>query len=319
MYESYWQLDQKPFENAADPQFYFPGETHQSALLKLRYAVENRRGGALLAARLEPARPTSFPCSASRSARAAPFIQLVYPQMAPAELLAYLADEFDGGGRGGIAVHESVRRIQAAMLENAAGRHAVVVVDEAHLLENSPMLETLRMLLNFGPDGKRGMTLLLVGQPGILPLLDRTPQLEERLGVKCLLRPFTSSETGQYVHHRLQVAGAAPTIVAAEAVPTLYELTHGIARQINRLCDLALFVGFAEEQQTLTPPISRPSAANWLQSYRNRECSTEAASRLCSSTAPLRSQPTREASLRRLDLSVVSLKLPRRLDWAVRR
>ena len=48
MYESYWQLDQKPFENTADPQFYFPGETHQAALLKLRYAVENRRGGALL-------------------------------------------------------------------------------------------------------------------------------------------------------------------------------------------------------------------------------------------------------------------------------
>ena len=35
------------------------------------------------------------------------------------------------------------------------------------------------------------MTLILVGQPGIL-LLDRMPQLEERLGVKCLLRPFTA-------------------------------------------------------------------------------------------------------------------------------
>ena len=128
----------------------------------------------------------------------------------------------------------------------------MVVIDEAHLLENSPMLETLRMLLNFGPDGQTGMTLILVGQPGILPLLDRTPQLEERLGVKCLLRPFTASETGQYVAHRLQVAGAAEPIVAAEAVPTLFELTRGIARQINRLCDLALLVGFAEEQQALS-------------------------------------------------------------------
>lgn len=254
MYESYWQLDQKPFENAADPQFYFPGETHQSALLKLRYAVENRLGGALLCGAAGTGK--TYLLSMLRESldeSCTPFIHLVYPQMSPAELLAYLADEFDGGGRGGIAVHESVRRIQAAMLENCKrGRHAVVVVDEAHLLENSPMLETLRMLLNFGPDGKCGMTLLLVGQPGILPLLDRTPQLEERLGVKCLLRPFTSSETGQYVHHRLQVAGAASTIVADDAVPTLYELTHGIARQINRLCDLALLVGFAEEQQTLS-------------------------------------------------------------------
>ena len=48
MYEAYWQLRQKPFENCADPRFYYPGESHQAALLKLRYAVENQRGGALL-------------------------------------------------------------------------------------------------------------------------------------------------------------------------------------------------------------------------------------------------------------------------------
>ncbi len=254
MYESYWQLDQKPFENTADPQFYFPGETHQAALLKLRYAVENRRGGALLAGAAGTGK--TFILSMLRQSLGetyTPFIHLVYPQMTPAELLAYLADEFDGGGNAGIAVHESIRRIQGALRENAEnGRHAVVVIDEAHLLESSQMLETLRMLLNFGPDGKSGMTLILVGQPGILPLLDRTPQLEERLGVKCLLRPFTASETGQYVAHRLQVAGATEPMIAAEALPTLFELTRGIARQINRLGDLALLVGFAEEQQTLS-------------------------------------------------------------------
>ena len=49
MYESYWNLEQKPFATGCDPRFYFPGESHQAALLKLRYAVENRCGGAILA------------------------------------------------------------------------------------------------------------------------------------------------------------------------------------------------------------------------------------------------------------------------------
>jgi type II secretory pathway predicted ATPase ExeA len=254
MYESYWQLEEKPFENAADTRFFFPGESHQSALLKLRYAVENRRGGVLLAGAAGTGK--TYLVSMLHEALGdtySPFVHLVYPQMTPAELMAYVADELDGGVNDGQSVPESIRRIQTSLRRSAEqGRHAVIVIDEAHLLESSPMLETLRMLLNFGPDGTTGMTLLLVGQPGILPLLDRTPQLEERLGVKCLLRPFTSNETGQYVAHRLKLAGASRQIVESDAVPTLFELTHGIPRQVNRLCDLALLVGYAEEQATLS-------------------------------------------------------------------
>src|SRR5580704_8046574 len=136
MYESYWQLDQKPFENAADARFFFPGESHQSALLKLRYAVENRRGGALLAGAAGTGKTYILSVLRESLGEAyAPFIHLVYPQMTPAELLAYLADELDGGGNDGIGVHESIRRIQLALRANAAkGRHAVVVIDEAHLL-----------------------------------------------------------------------------------------------------------------------------------------------------------------------------------------
>ena len=103
------------------------------------------------------------------------------------------------------------------------------------------MLETLRMLLNFGPDGASGMTLLLVGQPGILPLLDRTPQLEERLGVKCLLRPFTANETGQYVNHRLPIGrSATETIVAPEARAHALRVDPPASPgRSARLCDLA--------------------------------------------------------------------------------
>src|SRR5262245_64566039 len=49
MYENHWQLERRPFENNnSDVRFYYPGESHQGALLKLRYAVENRRPAALL-------------------------------------------------------------------------------------------------------------------------------------------------------------------------------------------------------------------------------------------------------------------------------
>jgi general secretion pathway protein A len=187
--------------------------------------------------------------------RFSPFVHLVFPQMSAEELLAYLAVELgrisDSGRTPG--VHQSIGSIAKFLAENTGrGKHAVVAIDEAHLINDAQTLEALRLLLNFEFDGQPGLTLLLVGQPGILPILDRTPQLEERLGVKCLLRPLTQAETTEYVGHRLNLAGAAEPIFDTDALRTLHELTHGIARRINRLCDLAMLIGYAEERSTIT-------------------------------------------------------------------
>jgi len=255
MYESYWQLNEKPFENCADPRFYWPGESHQAALLKLRYAIENRRGAAMLSGTGGSGKTLLVHMLRNLlDEQLGPLAHLVFPQMSTAELLAYLADELDGSRSAANQpqADQSVRRIERFLAENTdAGRHAVVIVDEAHLIDDGRTFETLRLLLNFETAGGPGLTLLLVGQPGLLPLLDRTPQLDERLGVKCLIRPFGRQETADYVAHRLKVAGAKRTIFDPEAMPALHALTHGVARSINRLCDLALLIGFAEQRDTL--------------------------------------------------------------------
>ncbi|HZZ28392.1 MAG TPA: AAA family ATPase [Pirellulales bacterium] len=255
MYEAYWQLDRRPFENTSDARFYYPGESHQGAMLKLRYAVENRRAAALL-------------CGASGSGKTLlvrqlrrhlskqyrPFVHLVFPQMPTEMLLAYVADELGAPGESILNnVEQTVRRIQEFLIQNAAqDQHAIVAIDEAHLLDDSRTWEALRLLLNFEADSQPLLTLLLAGQPGLLPQMERMPALEERLGVKCLLRPFTIDETAAYVNFRLQAAGAKRPIFEAAAMETLQELTHGLARKINRLCDLAMLVGFAEEHSSIS-------------------------------------------------------------------
>ncbi len=262
MYETYWQLQQKPFENTIDPGFYWPGESHQAALLKLRYAIENRRGAAMLAGVSGSGKTLLVNMLRQTLGKDFwPFVHLVFPQMSSAELLAYLADKLHGTDHGtdnapsNTSVEKSIRRIEHFLADNTEqGRHAVVVVDEAHLIDDPQTLEALRLLLNFESGCQPGLTLLLVGQTGLLPTLQRTPQLEERLGVKCLIRPFSVQETADYVSHRLKVAGATREIFQPDAMPTLHTLTGGVARRINRLCDLTLLIGFAEEHHTITAP-----------------------------------------------------------------
>lgn len=251
MYEDYWQLSAKPFEPTVGEAAYFPSESHEGAMLKLRYAVDQRRGAAALAG------PSGVGKSLLISRLLddlgdghSPVVWLRFPQMSPRDLLCCLAD-----GLGALppdeprrTTDEALGRIERFLAAGAAdGRQAVVVIEEAHLLEDAGLLETVRLLLNLATTPSPRMTLLLIGQMGLLTSVGRAPGLDERIAVKSLLRTFVQSETAQYMAHRLEAADAVREVFTPAAVQAVHELTNGVPRQIDRLCDLALLVGFAEQ------------------------------------------------------------------------
>lgn len=256
MYEAYWQLHSRPFDVCGgDARFYYPSEVHQGALLKLRYAIENGRGAALLCGPSGSGKSLMVNILRRQlTDRCSPIAHVVFPQMSHRELLSYLAEEL-GAALPGLptgSVDESVRRLKTFLEENTRrGKQAVLVIDEAQLLVESGGLETIRLLLNFESDGRGDLTLVLVGQAGLLPALDRMPGLEERLGVKCLLRSFSFEETIGYVSHRMIAAGAVRDVFTQDALSALHHLAGGNPRRLNRLCDLALLIGYAEEQPAI--------------------------------------------------------------------
>ncbi|HEV3024011.1 MAG TPA: AAA family ATPase [Pirellulales bacterium] len=251
MYETYWKLREKPFECGADPRAYYPAETHQGALLKLRYAIENQRGAALLCGGFGTGKTLLLRLLAEQLPERFRLVHLVFPQMPAADVLAYLAAEL-GLSASSPSLADTVGRIGRRLVETAAaGRHVVAAIDDAQLLDGPRTFETLRLLLNFESSGRAALTLLFAGQPNLLCTLERMPQLDERLGAKCLLRPFTHDETAGYVAHRMKAAGAVRAIFEPDAVEALFHLAHGVPRRINRLCDLALLIGYAEEQRSI--------------------------------------------------------------------
>ncbi|MBI1247691.1 AAA family ATPase [bacterium] len=252
MYEAYWKLKTRPFENTYSEAFYYPSESAQAALLKLRYAVENRRGAAILAGA----------CGLGKSLLARtlmallpdtfnPRVHLVFPKLTAEQLVPYLLLNLGHGTSGSTAAaspSETIWQLQQVLSENTrSGNHAVIVVDDAHLLTDHTSLETLRLLTNFETDGKLDLTLVLVGQTPIIPAVERFASLESRIGVKSLMRSFTPDETAAYVTHRLRVAGSSGEIFTPGALERLFQITRGNPREINRLCDLALLIGYAEE------------------------------------------------------------------------
>ncbi len=137
----------------------------------------------------------------------------------------------------------------------AAGKHALILVDEAQVFQNSEQLETLRLILNLHRDSMRAessVTLLLSGQSSLLSLVERQRALDDRISAKCILSRFTAEETEAYLRHRLEAAGGElDAIFSPRAVEVLHLRSAGIPRRINRIADLALMVGYAEDAKRI--------------------------------------------------------------------
>jgi general secretion pathway protein A len=254
MYETYWGLSSRPFDATADSRFHYPADPQQAALLKLRYVLEHRLGAAVLAGGSGLGKTlVAQNLVRQLDERFQPRLQIVYPDLPVDAFLNYLAGELTATAEEAPTRDVSLRCIEKALAENAAnGKHAVLVIDEAHLLRESPVLQTLRLLLNLEHNGEPMLTLLLVAQPQLLTALDRFPEFNDRLAARCLLRRFNLEETCGYLQHRLTAAGAARVIFDDGACTAIHAASLGIPRRINRLADMALLVGYAEEHRKLS-------------------------------------------------------------------
>ena len=256
MYSQYWNLEKQPFENDSNPEFFFRSRTHQAAVLKLQYLVESHRGAGLL-------------CGGTGSGKTyltrlllqeldeqyAPVVFVYYPFLTPTELVAFIAGEL--GADESELRHEqggfdhTLRLFQDRLRFYAEKhQHPIIVIDEAHLIEEQRVFQTIQLLLNYREETP--FTVIISGQQSLLNRLTRLPELEERIGVKSLIHSFSREETIQYVTHRLQVAGLSEAVFDDAALHEIHELSGGVPRRINRIADLSLLVGFADGMTTLT-------------------------------------------------------------------
>jgi general secretion pathway protein A len=256
-HEHYWGLAQSPFQNDADPNFFFRSRSHLAALLKLRYVIDSRQGAALLTGDIGIGKTCLVHCLAhDLPDDCRPVIHLVFPQLTPPEFLAFLAAEL--GADAELLNHapplDRVLRqlIDQLSLHTKEGRRPVIVVDEAHLIENQRLFQTMQLLLNFRQRPRIEFTLLLVGELPLLSQMHRAAALDSRLAVKSLLSPLTREETSRYVQHRLQTAGAKRFIFDQSALEALHDQSGGVPRKINSLCELALLIGSADRLATVS-------------------------------------------------------------------
>lgn len=123
------------------------------------------------------------------------------------------------------------------------GKHTVILFDEAHLVEDIKVFEELRVLLN-SIDTKLPLTIILLGQTELREKIALLGQFKSRITYHYHIKNLEKNEVGEYIKHRLLVAGHKDgEIFCKFAVEEIYNLTLGLPRLINNLCDVCLMLG----------------------------------------------------------------------------
>lgn len=259
MYLSYWGLHSKPFQNTADPKFLCLSEQHQEALIRLKYCVEEFKACALLTGVFGSGKTLIAQALLNGLSKDRFTTAFIFnPNLSHVELLREIVYQ--------LGVHDNVPEQKSELLHrltdlltdnDAEGRHTVIIVDEAHLIEDRMIFEELRLLLNFQRQDKFLLTLVMIGQPELREKITQLKALDQRIAIRYHLKGLKPEETKTYILHRLAVAGAVQEIFEESVFPQVHESTGGLPRRINQICDLALLAGYGLKASKIDEAIIR--------------------------------------------------------------
>jgi general secretion pathway protein A len=255
MYASYFGLKYEPFSIAPDPRYLFMSERHREALAHLLYGLGAGGGFVLLSGEIGTGKTTVCRLFLEQVPAHCNVAYIFNPKLTVTELLQSVCDEFHVAvsRKDGLppTVKDYLDPLNGFLLQaHAGGRNNVLVIDEAQNL-SAEVLEQLRLLTNLETSERKLLQIILIGQPELRSMLARPEleQLAQRVVARYHLDALTPAETAQYVQHRCEVAGLSrPLPFERRALHRVHELSRGVPRRINLLCDRALLGAFANSQ-----------------------------------------------------------------------
>jgi general secretion pathway protein A len=254
MYAQFFGLKQEPFSIAPDPRYLFMSERHREALAHLLYGLNGGGGFVLLSGEIGAGKTTVCRCFLEKIPKRCNVAYIFNPKLTVIELLKAACEEFGiviPELSGPVTVSDYLGPINDFLLRtHAVGQNNVLIIDEAQNL-STDVLEQLRLLTNLETSERKLLQIILIGQPELRDLLARPEleQLAQRVIARFHLEALSEEETSRYIRHRLVVAGLKKALpFDRRARRRIHELTRGIPRRINLLCDRAMLGAYASGQ-----------------------------------------------------------------------
>ena len=268
MYEEYWKLKEKPFENNFDLKFIYLSLQYVEVITRLLFIVREKRKGAIITGYYGSGKSLILQYFMTKIDEMEEPIRVIHisdPMMSMTDFHREFVRQF------GSELEDQQRKVNeeagASQRDNLShprllsalkdiwvkiqddGGHTVLLIDEATLIPEDTM-EELRLLLDlYHPKTQKSLLSMILSGPFSEPDLPdylKSPALRQRLPLKCHVGNLDEEQCGDYIKHRLEVAGQPNQLFTEEAIELIAKRSNGAPRSINNICDLALFLGFSQ-------------------------------------------------------------------------
>ena len=254
-YIDFYEINEEAFSNApVASKFFYNSAQHSQALTRMMYAADAMKGLAMVVGDIGSGKTTlarrmldQLPDEDYEAA----MLVIIHSAITAdwllrriATLIGVVDPPHDKATIIGL-IYERLKEI------NAAGKKAIIIVDEAQMLQTREIMEEFRGLLNLEVPDIKLITFIFFGLPEIESYLKLDEPLNQRVAVKYHLKALSLESTESYIKHRLHVAGAKKMLFSKEAVESIFRLTKGIPRLINTLCDNSLFEGYMLKKELI--------------------------------------------------------------------
>ena len=245
LYLPYYGLKEKPFEDTANPKYFWLGKNQQESIANLKFGIDKGEGITLFTGDI----------GVGKTLLATYLARILHDKFEIAkindsgfnsrEFFLFLADSFKLTNN-----FEDKKSFFWYVDErySKTKKKLLIIIDEAHRSTKS-LLNDLYLMTKVKRDNEQLINIVLVGQKSLIELVKEIKPNAHRQkdAIVCHLRSLNKSETNDYIKHRLKIAGTERNIFSIGAIDKIFHYTGGIPRVINAICDHALMIGYSAD------------------------------------------------------------------------
>jgi len=256
-YKQFFDFEEAPFSVCPNPKFFYSSGSHAEGLDHLRYGIYEGLGFTMITGEPGTGKTMLLRYFIEQAGEDLKIVHILDPRMSPKELLRVVLEslEVPRFPQADLTARELAEELyELLLLAQRQTKKVVILLDEAQGLDFES-LESLRLISNLETDSEKLIHIVLFGQTELEERLRerKLRQFDQRILVRCHLRSLESEEIQPYIEHQLLVGKVdLGTEFLLQSTAKIYEISAGLPRMVNVLCERAMMSAFLQDTRKIT-------------------------------------------------------------------